>query len=75
MSSKFFLTFSSIRFSVSGFKLRSLIYLNFMQGDKYRTIFIFLHTDIQVDKHHLLKIFSGHEMKMASGQRSNVHSV
>ena len=37
MCSRLFPTFSSIRFSVSGFKLKSLIHLDlsFVQGDKY----------------------------------------
>jgi len=49
MSSRLFPTFSSIRFSVSGFMLRSLIHLDlsFVQGDEYRSIFIFLYTDCQ----------------------------
>jgi hypothetical protein len=43
--------------------LRSLIYLDlsFVQGDRYGSIFIFLHTDSkvdQVDQHHLLKMLS-----------------
>mgnify|MGYP007133048323 CR=1 FL=1 len=60
MSSRLFPTFSSIRFSVSGFMLRSLIHLDlsFVQGDKYGSIFIFLHTDSQLDQHHLLKMLS-----------------
>ena len=58
MSWSFFPTFSSIRFSVSGFMLRSLIHLDlsFVQGDKYGSII--LHTDSQLDQHHFLKIFS-----------------
>ena len=38
-----FPTFSSIRFSVSGFMLRSLIHLDlsFVHGDRYGSIFIF----------------------------------
>jgi hypothetical protein len=41
MSSRLFLTFSSIRFSVSGFILRSLIHidLSFVQGDKYGWVY------------------------------------
>jgi hypothetical protein len=60
MSSGLFPIFSSIRFSVSGFMLRSLIYLdlNFVQDDKSGSIFIFLHTDSQLDQHHLLTILS-----------------
>jgi hypothetical protein len=53
-------TFSSIRFSVSGFMLRSLIYLdmNFMQGDGYRSICTLLHVNSQLDQYHLLKMLS-----------------
>jgi hypothetical protein len=52
MSSKLFPNFSSIRLSVSGFMLRTLIHLDlsFVQGDKYGSIFIFLHTDSQLDQ-------------------------
>ena len=52
---RFFPTFSSIRFSVSGFILRSLIHLDlcFVKGDKYGSIFIFLHTDSQLNQDHL----------------------
>jgi hypothetical protein len=52
------LTFYSIKFSVSSFRLRSLIHLDlsFVQGGKYGSIFIFLHTDSQLDQHHLLKM-------------------
>ena len=51
-------TLSVIRYSVSGFMLRSLIHLDlsFVQGDKYGFICILLHTDLQLNKHHLLKI-------------------
>jgi hypothetical protein len=58
MSSRLFPTFLSIRFSSSGFILRSLIHLglNFVAGDKYEFISILLHVDIQVNQHHLLKI-------------------
>ena len=60
MHSRLFPTFSSIRFTVSGFMLRSLIHLNlsFVQGDRYGSIFILLHADIQLDQHHLLKMLS-----------------
>jgi hypothetical protein len=60
MSSMFFPTFSSIRFTVSGFMLRSLIHLDlsFVQGDKYWSIFILQYTDSQLDQHHLLKMLS-----------------
>jgi hypothetical protein len=59
MSSQFH-TFSSIIFSVSGFMLRSLVHLDlsFVQSDNYGSIFIFLHTASQLDKHHLLKMLS-----------------
>ena len=45
MSLRLFPTFSSIRFSVSGFILRSSFHLdfNYMQDDKYCYILIFLH--------------------------------
>ena len=45
MSSSVLPTFSSIRFSVVGFMLRSLIHLdlNFVHGDRYGSIFILLH--------------------------------
>jgi hypothetical protein len=60
MNSRLFPTFSSIRFSVSGFMLRSLIHLklSFVQGDNYGYIFIFLHADSQLDQNHLLKMLS-----------------
>ena len=60
MSLRLLSTFCSIRFSVSGFILRSLIQLDlsFVQGDKYGPICILLHADIQLDQHHLLKMFS-----------------
>jgi hypothetical protein len=58
MSSRLFPNFSSIRFSVSGFMYWSLIHLDlsFVQGDKYGSIFILLHTDSQLNQHHVLKI-------------------
>jgi len=58
MSSRLFIF--SFRFSLSGFMLRSLIHLDlsFVHGEKYGSIFIVLHTDIQLDQHHLLKMFS-----------------
>jgi hypothetical protein len=57
MHSRLFPTFSSIRFSVSGFILRSLIHLdlNFVQGDKYVSICIRLYADIQLDQHQFMK--------------------
>ena len=58
MSLRLFPTFTPIRFSVSGFMLRSLIHLDlsFVHGDKYGSIFILLHKDCQLDRHHLLKM-------------------
>jgi hypothetical protein len=32
--------------------------LSFVRGDKYGPIFNFLHTDSQLDQHHLLKMLS-----------------
>jgi hypothetical protein len=60
MSSRLFPSFSSIRFSVSGFRLSSLIHLdlNLVQGDKCDSIFILLHTDNQLDQHNLLNMLS-----------------
>jgi hypothetical protein len=60
MSSRLFHTFSSIRFSVSGFRLRTLshLHLSFVQGDKYGSIFIFLYTYSLIDQLHFLKICS-----------------
>jgi hypothetical protein len=60
MSSRIFPNFSSIRFSVSGFMLRSLIHLDlsFVPGDKNGSISILLHTDSQLYQHYLLKMFS-----------------
>ena len=45
MTSNLFPTFSSTRLSVSGFRLRSLIYvdLSFEQGNKYGSAWILLH--------------------------------
>jgi hypothetical protein len=47
-------------FSVFGFMLRYFIHLEltFMVGDRYGSIYIFLHTGIQLDQHHLLKMRS-----------------
>ena len=59
MSLRLFPAFSSVRFSESGFMLRSLIHLalSIVQGDKYASTFIFLHTYSQLDQQHLLKMF------------------
>ena len=53
-------TFSSVRFSVVGFMLRSLIHLDlsFVHGDRYGSIFFLLHVDIQLWQHHLLNMLS-----------------
>ena len=58
MRSRLLTTFSSIRFSVFSFMLRSLIHLDlsFVQGDKYGSICILLHVVIQLDQHHLFKM-------------------
>ena len=48
MHSSVLSTFSSVRFSVAGFMLRSLIHLDlsFVHGDRYGSIYILLHVDI-----------------------------
>jgi hypothetical protein len=53
-SSKLLSTFCSIRLSMSGFILRSLLHLDLsiMQGVKYGSICFFLPDDIQLDQHH-----------------------
>ena len=53
-------TFSSIRFSLSGFLWRSLTYLDLslVWDDKYESICLLLLADIQFDQHHLLKMLS-----------------
>jgi len=58
MSSRVFPVFSSTRFSVSVFILGSLIHLdmNFVQGDKYGSIFIYLHSDYQLDQHSIVYV-------------------
>jgi hypothetical protein len=55
MSSRQSPTFSSIMFSLSNVMLRSLIHLdlNFVQSDRYGSIFILLHAVIQVEQHQL----------------------
>jgi hypothetical protein len=60
ISSRLFLTFSSINFSVSGFIWSSLIHLDlsFVQGDKNGSICILLHANCQLYQHHLLKMLS-----------------
>ena len=58
LSSRLFLT--SIRFSIYGLMLRSLIHLelSFVQGGKYGSVFVLLYADIQFKQHHLLKMLS-----------------
>ena len=59
-TARLFPSFSSIRFSISGFMLKSLIHmdLSFVQDEKYGSMCILLHADIQLDQHHLLKMLS-----------------
>ena len=69
-------TFSSIKFSVPYFMLRSLIHLDlsFVHGDIYGSIFILLRVDIQLCQHHLLKMLSFfHCIVLAPCQKSGVH--
>ena len=51
-------TLPSIGFSVTGFMLRSLIHLDlsFVGGNRYGSICILLHVNIQLCQHHLLKM-------------------
>ena len=51
-------TFSSMMFSVAGFMLRALIHLDlsFMHGNRYGSIFILLHVEIQLYQHHSLNM-------------------
>ena len=60
MCSRFFATYLSISFSVSGFMWRSLINLDlsFVQVHKNGSIFNLLHVYHQLNPHHLLKILS-----------------
>ena len=57
---KLFLTFSFARVHYNWIYVESLIHLNlsFVQGDRYGSICILLHADIQLGQHHLLKILS-----------------
>jgi hypothetical protein len=52
-------TFYFISFSVSAFLWRSLVHqdLSFVQGDKNGLICILLHTELQLNQYHLLKMF------------------
>jgi hypothetical protein len=60
ISLSLFPTFSSIRFSVSGYMRRSFICLDFrfVQGDNNGSVHIFLHDNRQLCQHHLLKMLS-----------------
>ena len=51
---------SSVKFSVVGFMLWSLIHLDlsFVHGERYGSIFILLHVDIQLCQHHLVNMLS-----------------
>ena len=68
-------TFSSIRFSVFRLILRSLIHLDlsFVHGDRYGSIFILLHADIQLCQHHLLNMLYFPFYIFASLSKSGVH--
>ena len=52
--------FLSYQFHCFWFSVEILIYLNlsFVQGEKYGSIRILLHADIQLNDHHLLKMLS-----------------
>ena len=58
MHSYLFSTFSSIKFNVSRFMVRSLIhlYLSFVQDDRYGSICI-LHATIQLNQYHCWRCF------------------
>jgi hypothetical protein len=58
--SRLFPTFSSIRFSVSGFTWRSFIHfdLSFVQGDKNGYICLLLHANHHLSQNYLLKMLS-----------------
>ena len=48
-----------MRFSLSSYtEVFDTLDLSFVQGDKYGSICILLHADIQLDQHHLLKMLS-----------------
>jgi hypothetical protein len=67
-SSRFFPSFSSVSFSVSGFMWSSLIHLDLtlVQGDRNGSIHILLHDNLQLCQHHLLKMLSfSHWMVLA----------
>lgn len=58
--------YDSFSFNVSGFTFRSLIYLETLCSDRYRSNFIFLHMDIQFPQHNLLKILSVYRLCLAT---------
>lgn len=60
MPSRLFPTSPSIWFSVSGFMVRPLIHLglHFLQDNRYGSVWIILHTCIQSDLNHLLKMLA-----------------
>lgn len=72
MSSRHFPACFANGFNISGFLVKVLdplgLELGFEKGDKYGSIcFFFLHMDIQLDQHHLLKMLSCfHYMVFAS---------
>jgi hypothetical protein len=77
MHLRIFITFSSIRLSVSGILLKSLMHvdLSFELDDKYDSIYIPLHADCQSDEHQLLKMlcfFKSIWFRLLY-HRSNVH--
>ena len=59
MHSRIHLTLSSMRFSVSGFRLRSLIHMNLsiVHGNRYGSMCILLHIDIQLSAPYLEDAF------------------
>jgi hypothetical protein len=77
MPSRLFPTFSSVRLSVPGFLLSSLIHLDlsFVQGDKCECICILLHSDIQFDQNHLLKMLSFFHCIVLASYKKNQVSV
>ena len=58
---RLFPIFSSFTFRVSGFRWRSLIHLDFsfVQRDRHGSICILLHSDFQLNQHHLLDMLDG----------------
>ena len=75
MCSKLSPTFSSIRFSVTRFMMRCLIFLglSFVHGDNYRSICNLLHVDIQLWLHFFLKILLSIIQFWLLCQKSGVH--